>query len=268
VLVSSKTIISMEQDIHGSDATKSNLAYLLLGLILLGASLYLSANIQNPAPMEVLILRVIIALGAAFAAVSLPGSVGVDLPKGIKAGGSLAIFVLIFFFNPADLIKPKPDIPSIDQKATSDATEQSPHSTNRKSLPSKGEDEKPAARSVTRQGTTAPPVETKDKIAQASLLGDWKGTLTFPAQPGFAYPMALHASNSNNVMTLTLDSEAQNYLGIPVEDLSVQESRATFVLTQTGQFPHASFDCHLQGEQLLCSVQQGIVLGSVTFSRH
>ncbi|MGD0571239.1 MAG: hypothetical protein ABSA78_22830 [Candidatus Sulfotelmatobacter sp.] len=251
----------MEQDIHGSDATKSNLAYLLLGLILLGTSLYLSANIQNQNPMEVLILRVIIALGAAFAAVSLPGSVGVDLPKGIKAGGSLAIFVLIFFFNPADLIKPKPDIPLDDQKATE-------QSTSHKSLSSKGEDEKPAARPVRRQETIAPPVETKDKIAQASLLGDWKGTLTFPAQPGIAYPMALHASNSNNVITLTLDSEAQNYFGIPVEDLSVRESRATFVLTQTGQFPHASFDCHLQGEQLPCSVQQGIALGSVIFSRH
>jgi hypothetical protein len=97
---------------------QTSLVYLILGLVLLGVALYLSTRFQAPTALQSLVLRILVALGAAVAASSLAGSIGIELPTGIKAGGSLAVFVLILYFNPPDQVRVAMGLPLGNSSST------------------------------------------------------------------------------------------------------------------------------------------------------
>ena len=57
----------------------------------------------EPKPFQYLIFRIVLALAAAGFAAPIPGLIHVDIPY-VKAGGAIAVFVIVFYFNPAALV--------------------------------------------------------------------------------------------------------------------------------------------------------------------
>jgi len=72
----------------------------LLILIVLGISLFL----PNPTEFQGLVLRVMLALAAAAIAAGIPGFINVQIGPRIRVGGALAVFLLVYAFNPPALL--------------------------------------------------------------------------------------------------------------------------------------------------------------------
>ena len=78
--------------------------------------------IPNPSPAQETIFRIVIALAAAGVGAMIPGVLDLDLKfwtqLAIRAGGALAIFVIVFFYNPATFSKPSagPEQPNVQKK--------------------------------------------------------------------------------------------------------------------------------------------------------
>jgi hypothetical protein len=85
----------------------------LLGVFLLIFVLAL-VIIRGPQPdsPEFWLYRILVALGAASVGSALPGFLNVSLPAGVKAGGGLAIFVIVLLLNPPSLVVKKAELPS------------------------------------------------------------------------------------------------------------------------------------------------------------
>jgi hypothetical protein len=66
--------------------------------------LYMAWFVPNPTPTQWFTFRVVLALAAAGVGALLPGLISVAAPPYIRAGGALALFVLVFWFNPPKLV--------------------------------------------------------------------------------------------------------------------------------------------------------------------
>ena len=62
---------------------------------------------RDPTPFGILIYRVVLALVAAGIGAVIPGMIEVNVQPFIRAGGAIALFVIVFWFNPPSLL-PKP----------------------------------------------------------------------------------------------------------------------------------------------------------------
>ena len=78
---------------------------LLIAAVLFVTVLVLSFVIPNPSDTQAQMFRVFLALFAALVAVYIPGSIGLELPGGIRAGGALAIFLVVYLFNPGEKLR-------------------------------------------------------------------------------------------------------------------------------------------------------------------
>lgn len=58
----------------------------------------------NPTNFQILVFRVILSLSAAGIAALIPGFIKVDIAPYIKAGGAIAIFIIVYWFNPPMLV--------------------------------------------------------------------------------------------------------------------------------------------------------------------
>lgn len=79
----------------------------VFGVAFIVTSLLLAIRYPNPTPYQVLVFRTTLALAAGGVAASVPGflEVDADLPgMAIRAGGALAVFLLIYSLNPAKLL--------------------------------------------------------------------------------------------------------------------------------------------------------------------
>jgi hypothetical protein len=74
------------------------------GVVFIIALLALAIIFPSPTPFQYLVFRIILALAAAGVAVTFTGFLEIAVSSWIKAGGALAVFVIVFFYNPADLI--------------------------------------------------------------------------------------------------------------------------------------------------------------------
>ena len=74
------------------------------GSVALVFLLILAVFIENPSPLLILVSRVILAMGCASVAAALPGFIDLELsPRTdivIRAGGAMAVFVLVYLVNP------------------------------------------------------------------------------------------------------------------------------------------------------------------------
>ncbi|MGA8220088.1 MAG: hypothetical protein WB780_00430 [Candidatus Acidiferrales bacterium] len=59
---------------------------------------------RHPSPIGILIYRVVLALAAAGIGAVIPGMINVDINPVIRAGGAIALFVIIYWFKPANLV--------------------------------------------------------------------------------------------------------------------------------------------------------------------
>ena len=73
---------------------------LLFVIVLLGLAL----AIPSPTDFQYTVFRIVLALAAAGVAAMLPGFLSVDISAGIRAGGALAVFIIVYFFSPAQMV--------------------------------------------------------------------------------------------------------------------------------------------------------------------
>ena len=81
----------------------------------------LAIYVPNPTPFQYEVFRVILAIAVAGFAATIPGFLHVQIPNLAKAGGALAVFLLVYFYNPAQLVvDDTPNIPAseVPAKAT------------------------------------------------------------------------------------------------------------------------------------------------------
>lgn len=84
------------------------------GLAILGILLTISLSLlmEKPTGLQYFVLRVVLSLAGAGAAAVMPGLLRVDLPRSLRAGGALAVFIVIYFANP-------PTLPLLSENAAS-----------------------------------------------------------------------------------------------------------------------------------------------------
>jgi hypothetical protein len=77
----------------------------------------------NPTAFEYTVFRIVIALAAAGVGAVLPGFLDVQFKNWLRAGGALAIFVVVYFFAPVvpTPVDPVVDEPKVDAKAPADS---------------------------------------------------------------------------------------------------------------------------------------------------
>ncbi len=82
------------------------IAAFVVGLVLIIALLVLAVALPNPAPFQYTVFRIVLALAGAGVAAVIPGflSVRTDaLRVAIRAGGALAVFIVIYLVSPVRL---------------------------------------------------------------------------------------------------------------------------------------------------------------------
>ncbi len=90
----------------------------ILGLVIL------ALLVPNPTPFQYTVFRVILSLAAAGVAAVIPGFIELNMKAGarfvIHAGGAIAVFVIVYFVNPARIVGPPPGraaiVPFIEQE--------------------------------------------------------------------------------------------------------------------------------------------------------
>lgn len=66
--------------------------------------LVLSIAFPNPTPFQYQVFRTVLALAGAGAAAAFPGFIEIRFGKWLRAGGALAVFAVLYFVNPAQLV--------------------------------------------------------------------------------------------------------------------------------------------------------------------
>ena len=79
----------------------------MFGVTFVVALIVLAIKFPHPTPFQYNVFRIVLSLAAAGAAAMMPGFINIEVSATtgllIRAGGALAVFVIIFFFNPAQL---------------------------------------------------------------------------------------------------------------------------------------------------------------------
>lgn len=88
--------------------TKGNerITVFMLGVVFVVALVVLSLYVPEPTPSQFFIFKVVLALAAAGIAAMMPGFVEIDIPKVVRAGGTLAVFFIVLDRSPAELVVP------------------------------------------------------------------------------------------------------------------------------------------------------------------
>ncbi|HXO42745.1 MAG TPA: hypothetical protein VN999_14940 [Thermoanaerobaculia bacterium] len=80
------------------------LAFFAFGAFLVVAILVIALVVPNPTPSQAQTFRIILSLALTGAFAFIPGFLDVQIGKVVHASGALAIFVVIYFFNPAQVV--------------------------------------------------------------------------------------------------------------------------------------------------------------------
>ena len=76
----------------------------IFGVVFLITMLVIAIFIPEPKPFQWNIFKTVLALAGAGVAAFIPGFIDVEINKFVRAGGALAVFVLLYFYNPANLV--------------------------------------------------------------------------------------------------------------------------------------------------------------------
>lgn len=74
------------------------------GIVFLIAILLIAIFFPDPTNFQYTVFRIILALAAAAFATVIPGIIEVNINKMLKATGALAVFVIVYFYSPANLV--------------------------------------------------------------------------------------------------------------------------------------------------------------------
>lgn len=90
---------------ENDDKKKSTLkTSIWLGIGLLAVILIMVIFIPCPSASQYFVFRIMIALAGAGLAAIIPGTLSIEMANGVKAGGALAIFAIVYFFDPASTV--------------------------------------------------------------------------------------------------------------------------------------------------------------------
>ena len=100
-----------KQDPPTTISTDKILAF-VFGVVFIVVLLLVAVFDRNPTPLAIFIYRVILALAAAGIGAVIPGMIDVNVAPVIRAGGAVALFIIIYWFRPADLVAQNPPPPN------------------------------------------------------------------------------------------------------------------------------------------------------------
>jgi len=85
------------------------------GVVFIVTLIVLAINFPRPTPFQYTVFRVILAIAVAGIAPFIPGLLQVEVGSYVKAGGAIAVFVIIYFFSPAKLVlaSTQADLPAL-----------------------------------------------------------------------------------------------------------------------------------------------------------
>jgi hypothetical protein len=89
------------------------IAAFAFGVVFIVVMIYIALYVPNPTPTQWFVFRVVLALAAAGVGALLPGLLRVEAPPYVRAGGALALFVVVYWFNPPKLVAPPPEPPHV-----------------------------------------------------------------------------------------------------------------------------------------------------------
>lgn len=102
--------ISRKADLSPSEQRLALVLAFIFGVVFLGALLVFAIAFPNPTDRQFEIVRIILALAAGGVAAVIPGFLDLRLGSGktwtIRAGGALAVFVIVYFYSPAHWVAP------------------------------------------------------------------------------------------------------------------------------------------------------------------
>jgi hypothetical protein len=90
---------------------QERIAVFAFGVVFVVVLLTLAIKFPEPTRFQYEVFKVVLALAAAGVAAMIPGFLEVNLPNWVKAGGALAVFVLVMYKSPAGLVVPPPPEP-------------------------------------------------------------------------------------------------------------------------------------------------------------
>ena len=88
------------------------IAVFVFGAVFVVAMLALAIAFPEPTAFQYTVFRVVLALATAGVAAFIPGFIQLHLSTWLRAGGAIAVFVIVYFFSPAQLVY-KPPIPKV-----------------------------------------------------------------------------------------------------------------------------------------------------------
>jgi len=77
------------------------------GVIFVIALLVLATLYPTPTHFQYMVFKVVLALASAGVGAMIPGFLHLQVSTWVRAGGALAIFFIVFFYNPAELVATK-----------------------------------------------------------------------------------------------------------------------------------------------------------------
>jgi len=89
------------------------IAAFAFGVVFVVVMIYIALYVPNPTPTQWFVFRVVLALAAAGVGALLPGLLTVEAPPYVRAGGALALFVVVYWFNPPKLVTQSPEPPHV-----------------------------------------------------------------------------------------------------------------------------------------------------------
>lgn len=89
------------------DRTDKKVA-VICGVGFMIAIMLLAVLFPSPTAFQYLVFRIVLAIAVAGFAATIPGFLEVRISGWVKAGGALAVFFLVFFYNPARLVIDQP----------------------------------------------------------------------------------------------------------------------------------------------------------------
>jgi len=89
---------------HQQPGSAERIAIFIFGVAFVLTLLALAIKFPEPTPFQYTVFRIVLALAAAGVAALIPGFIQVQYRDAIRAGGALAVFVIVYFFSPASLV--------------------------------------------------------------------------------------------------------------------------------------------------------------------
>ena len=85
-----------------------NIAALIIGICFLITIIIVAISLPEPSKFQIFVFRITLALAAAAIGAIIPGFILVKFRNFVRAGGAIALFVLIYLVNPPALVVPEP----------------------------------------------------------------------------------------------------------------------------------------------------------------